>query len=183
MLQTTRLNLRPWRTSDADAYAALQGDPIVRRFFPAPLRREQAEADLAAHMDKFATNGFGMLAAELKSTGDFVGLIGIGRVPDIIKSVIPSQPEIEIGWVINHSFWGQGLAPEGATACRDYAFQTLECPEIVAFTAAINTPSQRVMEKIGLTRAPEDDYLHPRIPEGHPLRPHVLYRMKNPAGS
>ena len=180
MLETDRLILRPWRETDANAYAALQSDPIVRRFFPAPLTPDQARADLAGHIEKRAANGFHFMAAELKAGGDFVGLIGIGKVPDITRAAIPSHPDVEIGWVIHHRFWGQGLAPEGAAAWRDYAFETLDLPELVAFTAAINTPSQRVMEKIGMARDPQDDYLHPRIAEGHPLRPHVRYRIANP---
>jgi RimJ/RimL family protein N-acetyltransferase len=180
ILETERLILRPWREDDADAYAALQGDPVVRRFFPQCLTYEQACADLRGHIEKRELNGFHYSAARYRSTGEFVGLIGFGKVPDIIRDVVPSHPEVEIGWVINTNFWGQGLAPEGARACLDHAWQ-LGIPEIVAFTAAINKPSQRVMEKIGMTRSPGDDYEHPRIAAGHPLRSHVLYRIANPA--
>lgn len=179
-LETERLILRPWQKSDLGAYAALQGDPLVRRFFPACMTAEQAETDLLGHMEKYAANGFGMMAAEFRQTGELVGLIGIGKVPDIIRDVIPSHPDIEIGWVIHHRFWGQGLAPEGAARWRDYAFAELGLPQIVAFTAAINTPSQRVMEKIGMRRDPSDDYEHPRIAPDHPLHRHVLYRVTNP---
>lgn len=182
-LQTQRLILRPWQKSDLADYAALQGDPLVRHYYPAVMSAEQAETDLLGHMEKYAANGYGMMAAELSETGELVGLIGIGRVPDIIRDAIPSHPEMEIGWVIHHRFWGQGLAPEGAARWRDYAFEELSLPEIVAFTAAINTPSKRVMEKIGMRRDPADDYAHPRIAADNPLHPHVLYRIENPSRS
>jgi RimJ/RimL family protein N-acetyltransferase len=82
--------------------------------------------------------------------------------------------------VLGTAFWGQGLATEGARAWLDHAW-LVGLPDVVAFTAALNRPSQRVMEKLGMTRNGADDFLHPRIEAGHPLRPHVVYRIANPA--
>jgi RimJ/RimL family protein N-acetyltransferase len=87
---------------------------------------------------------------------------------------------VEIGWVLRPEFWGRGLAPEGAAAWLSYAWDVLELPEVVAFTAAVNAPSQRVMQKLGMVRDWAADFLHPKVPEGNPLRPHVLYRIANP---
>ncbi|MCD7060090.1 GNAT family N-acetyltransferase [Pelagibacterium xiamenense] len=179
-LETERLLLRPWRKTDLDAYSALMGDPTVRRFYPSTLTREDAARSLDRTISAHRENGFHFLAAELRETGEIAGLIGLGRIPDATKKAIPSHPEIEIGWLLHHRLWGQGLAPEGAKACLAYGWDTLEAPEIVAFTAKVNHPSQRVMEKIGMARAPEDDFIHPSVPDGHVLQPHTLYRIVRP---
>ncbi|WP_196257732.1 GNAT family N-acetyltransferase [Pelagibacterium limicola] len=180
ILETERLILRLWREDDRDGFAALQGDPIVRRFFPSTLSRAEADAQFDFHLSVQQSTTDPHFRVLTTHDGTFVGLLGIAAIPDIIRDVIPSRPEVEIGWVINTKFWGQGLAPEGARACLDYAW-TLGIPEVVAFTARINMPSRRVMEKIGMIRTPGDDFEHPRIAPGHPLRPHVLYRIANPA--
>ncbi len=179
-LETERLVLRPWEERDREPLIAIQTDPEVRRFFPSVPTPEQAGEDFDAALDKARLNGFHYGSARLRTDDSFVGLLGIGVVPDLTREAIPSHPRVEIGWVFARLFWGQDLAPEGARAWLNYAW-SIELPEIVAFTAAINRPSQRVMEKIGMVRDPADDFMHPRIEEGHPLRPHVLYRIVNPA--
>jgi RimJ/RimL family protein N-acetyltransferase len=179
-LETERLILRPWETRDGENYAALLGDPHVRRFYPRVLSREEAIADLEGGIEKARANGFHFGAAEMRDTGEWVGLLGIGRVPDLTRDAIPTHPDVEIGWVLRPEFWGRGLAPEGAAAWLGYAWDVLDLPEVVAFTAGVNTPSQRVMQKLGMMRDPAADFLHPRIDEGHVLRPHVLYRIENP---
>jgi RimJ/RimL family protein N-acetyltransferase len=175
-LETERLLLREWRDTDRAAFAAIVGDAHVMRFYPAT--RSRAEAD--AWMDRMITglaNGTGhFLAVERKSDGALLGLTGTGD----INFPIPTEPKLEIGWVLGKDYWGQGYAPEAARAAMEHAFTQLHAPEVVAFTARVNLPSQRVMEKLGLVRDPSADFEHPRIAEGHPLRAHVLYRIANP---
>jgi len=178
-LETERLVLRPWEERDRDDLIAVQCDPEVRRFFPNVPSPEQVSEDFDAALQKTQDNGFHFGSARLKQDDAFVGLIGIGLAPDDVQEAVPSHPQVEIGWVLAKRFWGQGLAPEGAAAWLSYAW-SIGLPEVVAFTAAINLPSQRVMTKIGMTRESADDFIHPRIDEGHPLRPHVLYRIFNP---
>lgn len=180
ILETERLILRPWEDRDRMAMAAIHGDPHVRRFFFRVLSPDETNADIDLAIERARVNGFHFQAAELKETGELIGLIGLGVVPEVTRAAIPSHPEVEIGWVIGKEFWGRGLAPEGARAWLDYAW-SIGLPEVVAFTARLNLPSQRVMQKLGMVHDPADDYLHPKIPEGHPLRPHVLYRKRNPA--
>lgn len=179
-IETDRLILRSWQERDRAPLAAVLGDPEVRRFYPTTLTPEQASAQIDRSIEKAAAVGFHFGAAELKSTGQFVGLIGLGYIPDETRAAIRGQPEVEIGWQFDRAFWGQGLAPEGAGAWLDYGFQTLDLPEIVAFTYAGNLPSQRVMAKIGMTRDPAADFEHPKLAPGHPLRPHVVYRIASP---
>lgn len=180
-LETERLVLRSWESRDHAPLAAIVGDPEVRRFYPSTATPDQTGAQLAFSIEKQAVTGFHFGAAELKSTGQFVGLIGLGYIPDETRAAIRGQPAVEIGWQFDKAFWGQGLAPEGARAWLNYGFSTLELPEIVAFTFAGNLPSQRVMAKIGMVRDADADFEHPRLAPGHPLRSHVVYRISNPA--
>ena len=180
-IETDRLVLRPWQESDRAPLASVLGDPEVRRFYPTVLTVEQAGAQFDYALARQAEVGFHFGAAELKATGQFVGLIGLGYIPDETRAAIRGQPAVEIGWQFDKAFWGQGLAPEGARAWLNYGFSTLELPEIVAFTFAGNLPSQRVMAKIGMVRDADADFEHPRLAPGHPLRSHVVYRISNPA--
>lgn len=178
ILETERLLLRSWTDSDRAPLAAILGDPEVRRFYPAPATPAETNAQIDHAIARTAAGGFHFQAVELKTTGALIGLIGIGVIPDDIRAALPGRPRVEIGWQLDRAVWGLGLAPEGARAWLRYGFAELGLLEIVAFTAAINTPSRRVMEKLGMHRTPADDFAHPRLAAGHRLRPHVLYRLK-----
>lgn len=174
MLSTDRLILREWRQEDLAPFARLNADPEVMRFFPAVQSIEETKASVERVKARIKADGFGFWAAELKETGKFIGFIGMQRVLD----VLPCAPAVEIGWRLDKSVWGQGLAPEGARACLAYAFSTLKLKEVVSFTASTNEPSQRVMTKIGMTRDYEGDFEHPMVPDGSPVKTHVLYRIQ-----
>jgi RimJ/RimL family protein N-acetyltransferase len=174
MLETQRLLLRRWRDADREPFAALNSDPRVMQFFPTLLSR--AESDrlvdrIEAHFEK---HGFGLFAAELRAERAFIGFVGLS-VPDFEA---PFTPCVEIGWRLAAPYWNQGLATEGAKAVLGHAFDSLHLDEIVSFTTLANAPSRRVMEKIGMARAPEDDFDHPKLPQGHLLSRHVLYRVR-----
>ena len=173
MLETGRLFLREWRDEDREPFARMNADPRVMEFFAATLTAAQTDAMLErvqAHLDR---HGFGWWPAELKATGAFVGFIGLA-VPYFEAHFTPC---VEVGWRLAAEHWGRGLATEGARAALRYGFEELGLREIVSFTVPANVRSRRVMEKLGMTRNPADDFDHPRIPEGHPLRRHVLYRI------
>src|SRR5262249_46282144 len=89
-------------------------------------------------------------------------------------------PCVEIGWRLSADHWGRGYATEGAAAALAFGFNVLGLPQVVSFTAAPNLRARRVMEKIGMKHDPEDDFDHPSLSEGHPLRRHVLYRVVSP---
>jgi len=180
-LETERLVLRSWESRDHASLAAVLGDAEVRRFYPTVATPEQTRAQLEFSIEKQAAMGFHFGAAELRSTGQFVGLVGLGYIPEETRAAIRGQPAVEIGWQFDKAFWGQGLAPEGARAWLTYGFETLQLPEVVAFTFVGNLPSQRVMKKIGMVRDADADFEHPRLAPGHPLRSHVVYRIANPA--
>ena len=175
-LQTERLALRAWRDEDLAPFAALNSDPVVMRFLPGPLSR--AESDAMAGRIRFfmQAEGWGLWACELKETGDFLGFVGLSRP----TFEAPFTPCVEVGWRLAARFHGKGLASEGARAAVDYGFNVLGLSELVAFTVPENLASRRVMEKLGMSRDPKEDFDHPRLPEGHRLRRHVLYRLRAP---
>ena len=173
VLETDRLILRQWRDADRAPFCAMNADPRVMEFFPECLTGEQSDALLVRIEQHFETHGFGLYATELRSSGEFAGFIGLAA-PDFEAFFTPC---VEIGWRLAARHWNQGLATEGARAVLEFAFGTLGLREVVSFTTRGNLPSRRVMEKLGMRYA--GDFDHPRIPEGHPLRPHVLYRIKD----
>lgn len=174
MLATPRLLLREWRAEDVAPFAALNADQEVMRYFPATLSAAETEAMLERNRLHFAQHGFGFWAAEAKETGELAGFIGLG----ICSFEAHFTPCVEIGWRLASRFWNRGLATEGAAALLRWADEVLRLEEVVAFTAVENRPSRRVMEKLGMTRDQADDFDHPRLPTGHPLTRHVLYRWR-----
>jgi RimJ/RimL family protein N-acetyltransferase len=173
MIETERLRLREWRDEDREPFARMNADPRVMEFFPATLTATETDAMLERVRAHLARHGFGWWVAELKETGAFIGFIGLA-VPYFEAHFTPC---VEIGWRLAAEYWGRGLATEGARKALRYGFEELGLQEIVSFTTAGNMRSRRVMEKLGMSRNPADDFDHPRIDEGHPLRWHVLYRI------
>jgi RimJ/RimL family protein N-acetyltransferase len=169
-LETARLILRRWQESDREPFYRINSDPRVMEFFPACLTRDESDALLPRVEAHFETHGFGPFAAELRETGELAGFIGLA-VPRFEAYFTPC---VEILWRLAARFWNQGLATEGAKAVLQLAFGPLALPEVVSFTTVANRPSRRVMEKIGLKY--EGEFDHPELPDGHPLRRHVLYR-------
>jgi RimJ/RimL family protein N-acetyltransferase len=181
LIITERLILRPWKNEDFIPYAETNADPRVREFFPSVLTREQSDAEIRRFQATYHRDGFCMFAAELTGTGQFAGFIGLQTMNFVVPSV--AQPAVEIGWRLSHIHWGKGLATEGALGAIRYAFGTLGLREVLAITVPANLRSRRVMEKIGMKHHPQLDFDHPRLPEGHPLRAHVLYALKNNTAS
>jgi RimJ/RimL family protein N-acetyltransferase len=173
-LRTERLLLRPWRPADREPFAALNADAEVMRHFPAPLTREQSDAFADRIEATFEQQGWGLWAVEVRDGGEFVGFTGLGR-PSFDAHFMPA---IEIGWRLARGAWGRGYATEAARAAAAFGFETLAADELVSFTAVANTRSRAVMERLGMTYDPADDFDHPSVPAGHELRRHVLYRLK-----
>ena len=171
-LETPRLILRRWKEADREPFSQINADPQVMEFFPACLTREESDALIGRAEAHFEKHGFGPYAAELRATAELIGFVGL-FIPRFEAYFTPC---VEIGWRLSASRWNQGLATEGADAVLRLAFDTLGLPEIVAFTAPANLRSRRVMEKLGMDCDGEFD--HPRLPEGHPLRRHLLYRKR-----
>ncbi len=172
MIETDRLILRRWDEADRAPFAALNADPRVMRYFPAPLTRAESDAMVDRIEAGIAANGFGPLAVALKTERRFIGCVGLGRT----HPALALSPAIEIMWRLSCDAWGQGFAAEAANACLDLAFGALGFSEVVSFTAAPNTPSQKVMQRIGMHRDPARDFDHPLVADGSWLKPHLVYR-------
>jgi len=173
-LTTDRLLLRRWRPGDRQPFATLNADARVMEYFPRVLSQEESDAFASRIDEHFDRHGFGLWAVEIPGVVDFAGFVGLS-VP---RFVAPFTPCVEIGWRLAADFWGRGLATEGAQAVVEYAFGVLGLESLVSFTVPANVRSIRVMEKIGMTRNPSEDFDHPNLPEGHPLRRHVLHRLR-----
>ena len=172
--RTARLVLRPWQEADREAFAALNADPEVMAHLPAPLTRAESDAFLDRMRVSAARAGFGRFAVEDRATKALVGMVGL----DVPPWEAPFTPAVEIGWRIGRAWWGQGLAEEAARDVLAWAFTTLRLPRVVSFTAPANTRSWGLMERLGMGRV--GLFEHPGLPEGHPLRPHVLYALDAP---
>lgn len=175
-LRTPRLRLRGLRADDLAPFAAMNADPRVMEHLPAPLSRLESDELAARVAAGFAVHGFGLWAVETigEREAPFIGLTGLDR-PSFDA---PFGPCVEVAWRLAAEHWGRGYATEAARAALRFGFEELGLPEIVAFTVPANRRSRRVMEKLGMRRDPADDFDHPRLPEGHPLRRHVLYRVR-----
>jgi RimJ/RimL family protein N-acetyltransferase len=173
VLRTARLVLRPWRKADLEPFAALNANAAVMRYFPAVLTRAQSDAFADRVRSMFAEHGWGLWAVELPDVAPFIGFVGL------IEQTFAAHftPAVEVGWRLDPRWWGNGLAPEGAEAALAFGFEQLGLAEIVSMTVPANVASRRVMEKIGMIRDPRDDFDHPRVAAGDPLRRHVLYRL------
>jgi RimJ/RimL family protein N-acetyltransferase len=173
MLHTDRLILRPWRASDRDAFARLNADPRVMEFYPSVLTRAESDAGADRIERHFAERGYGLWAVELPDVAPFIGFVGL-QVPRFSAHFTPC---VEIGWRLDPEYWGRGYATEGARAALAYGFDVLKLDEIVAMTVPANRRSRAVMERLGMTRDPKDDFDNPLV-EGA-LKRHVLYRIRN----
>ncbi len=176
-LRTDRLRLRRWLPADRAPFARLNADARVAEHLPETLSREESDAFAARIEDHFDRYGFGLWAVEIRDAAPFAGFIGLS-VPRFEARFTPC---VEIGWRLGAEHWGRGYASEGARAALEFGFGALGLEEIVSFTVPANARSRRVMERIGMTHDPADDFDHPLLTLGHPLRRHVLYRIARSA--
>lgn len=161
----------------------MNADPVVRQYYPTTLTEAQSHQWAEKAQQQLDTLAYGFWAVALKPNPEqFIGFVGLATPTWQPPFPINHPPCVEIGWMIHPDHWGQGYATEAAQAALHYGLQVLGLPEIVSFTTQTNVRSQRVMEKIGMSRTPSDDFLHPQLDPAHPLAPHVLYRLRlNPS--
>jgi RimJ/RimL family protein N-acetyltransferase len=173
-LTTSRLVLREWRDADREPFAEVNADPRVAEFLRGTLDRAASDALVDRIRDHWATNGHGLWAVERVDDGAFLGFVGLAT--HAFEAAF--MPSVEVGWRLAAAAWGHGYATEAARAALRFGFEDLELAEIVSFTVPANVKSRAVMERLGMTRDAAGDFEHPRFPEGHRLRQHVLYRLK-----
>ncbi|MEL7432138.1 MAG: GNAT family N-acetyltransferase [Chlamydiota bacterium] len=176
-LITERLLLRHWKKTDLDPFAKMNADPRVMAYFPKTLSTQET-TDLVEQMDRMLKEkGYGPWAVEVPGIVPFIGFVGL-MYQDFPADFTPC---IEIGWRLAYDYWGQGYAFEAASKVMEYAFFELQLPELVSLTSIKNKRSQKLMQKLGMTRNPKEDFDSPKVPLDSPLQPHVIYRKKNPA--
>ncbi len=151
----------------------MNADPRVAEYLPTPLSRGESEAFVTRVEAHFKKHGFGLWAVEVLENHRLAGYVGLMRP----RFEAHFTPCVEVGWRLAVEHWGKGYATEGARAAIAYGFDVIGLREILSWTVPANMRSRRVMEKLGMTRDPADDFDHPLLPEGHPLRRHVLYRI------
>jgi RimJ/RimL family protein N-acetyltransferase len=168
-----RVLLRPWTEDDLEPLAKMSADPEVMRYFPGLLSRDESTALLQRLKRGIDERGWGLWAVEInRECAGFTGL----AVPDFEAAFMPC---VEIGWRLRREFWGAGYALEAARLALRFAFATLRLPEVVSFTARVNHRSERLMRRLEMTRSPHDDFEHPKLPPGHRLRDHIVYRISH----
>jgi ribosomal-protein-alanine N-acetyltransferase len=173
-LRTDRLVLRGWREPDRERYAAMNADPRVMQHFPGLMTRAESDAHVDRIGEHFSEHGFGLWAVEVPGDAEFIGFVGLA-VPRFEAHFTPA---VEVGWRLAAEWWGRGYATEAAREALRFGFEDAGLAEIVSFTAPVNERSQAVMRRIGMTHDADGDFEHPALPPGHPLRLHVLYRLR-----
>ena len=173
-LRTERLLLRAWRDADREPFAALNADPVVMEHFPAPLSRAESDGMVDRIEATFREHGLRLWAVEVVDGEPFIGFVGLSA-PGFQARFTPC---VEVGWRLARAAWGQGYATEAARAAIADGFSRLDLDEIVSFTSRTNVRSQAVMRRLGMTHDAADDFDHPRLAVGSPLRAHVLYRLR-----
>lgn len=169
-IETSRLILREWRFSDFLPFAEMNADSEVMRYFPNTLTKEASDNFAHKIIAEMNEKGFGLFAVELKSTGTFIGYVGLHE----IAFDAGFKGEVEIGWRLAKDYWNNGYATEAAKAVLTFA-KEIGLKKLYSFTAAVNLPSERIMKKIGMEKVQEFD--HPALEEGNWLRKHILYSI------
>ena len=173
-LRTGRLLLRGWRGGDRATFARMNADRRVMEHFARVLTQAESDAFAARAQVRLEADGWGLWAVERIEDGAFLGFTGLAHIPFDAAFT----PAVEVGWRLAVEAWGHGYATEAARAAVEFAFDRLALDELVSFTAAANLRSRRVMERLGMTHDRSDDFDYPPLPEGHPLRRQVLYRIR-----
>lgn len=175
-VETKRLTLRQWQSSDYAIFAEMNADPIVMRYFPKLLSKETSDIIANKCQQLIIDNGWGFWAVSVKdaakNNSPFIGMVGLNK----IHSDMTFAPGVEIGWRLHKDYWGQGYATEAARAALRFAFTELALDEVVAFTAVINEHSQLIMQRIGMTDT-HQDFEHPMLDSQHCLAKQVLYKI------
>lgn len=169
-IETGRLILRSWKPEDLPLFAKMNKDSRVMRYFPVTLTDEQTESFYNRIQNEFDSKGWGLYAVEIKSTGEFIGYVGLHEIGFDAEFT----PGVEIGWRLAADYHNQGYATEAANAVLSLA-KSAGIERLFSFTARINAPSERVMQKIGMVKAGE--FRHPNLSDDSPLSVHVLYRI------
>jgi len=169
-LKTKRLLLRQWKSEDFKPFARISADPDVMKFYPNTLNESESNAMVEKIQNLIAEKGWGFWAIENLADNNFMGFVGL-HIPHY---ELPVSPCIEIGWRLAKQYWGKGFATEAGMASLDFAFEQLNVDEVYSFASTTNKKSQAVMTRLNMIDT-KSNFNHPMIPDGNPLKEHVLY--------
>lgn len=175
IFETERLIIRNYRDEDRPIFAAIGSNPRARIYHQSMVTPAESDGFIDKQIETINKIGCGFAVVERKADHIVVGDVGIRPVPDNLP--ISKEEDFEIGWQLDPQYFGRGYASEAAKGWLDHGFLKLQLDNVVAYTAAINTASENVMRRIGMTRDPSRDFDHPRVPKGHPLRPQIVYSI------
>lgn len=162
VIRTERLELRPLRMDDLEAYVAMHADPRVADWIGGVRTREETTAWLEARIEASTARGYGQLTVRERESGAFLGRCGLTNWE------IEGQDELEVGYGLVYAAWGQGYATEAAQAVRDYALGQLGKRRLIALVLYENERSASVARKLGMS--------HERDVEWHG-RTHRLFAL------
>ena len=173
-IRTDRLLLRRWAAHDVPAFAEINADPDVMRFFPKPLDADETCVMVERMEQHFDEHGFGLWAVDVD--GRLAGFTGLNTT----NFATPMGPQVEVGWRLATWAWGHGYASEAASAALRVGFDHGH-DVIYSFTTETNVRSEAVMKRIGMDRRPEFDFDHPRTPDWWGRR-HIVYAIERTGG-
>ena len=171
-LETDRIILRQWQKSDLSVFAQINSSRLAMEHFPNPLTKSASDSLAAKLADEIASCGWGMWAAELKSTGAFIGFVGLSTP----LTHFPFFPCVETGWRWHPNFWEAGYATEAGQMILESAFTSIGLNDVIAMTATANTRSETVMKRLGLKNT-NNNFFHPNVPANSKVARHLLYRI------
>jgi RimJ/RimL family protein N-acetyltransferase len=164
VIETERLLLRNWRDEDFGEFVAHTNTEGVMRWLGGVQEPELLRERLASRFTAWQEErGFTFWAAERRSDRELIGFCGL-KIADDPGS--PVEGEYEAGWRFREDAWGQGYAKEAAIATLDFAFTELPAERVVALTVRGNRPSWGLMERLGMIRRADLDYVGAPWAEG-----------------
>ncbi|EAI4326471.1 glutamine-hydrolyzing GMP synthase [Campylobacter upsaliensis] len=160
ILETPRTYLRPYRLDDLEDLHKILDEKTMYAWGHA-FSKQECKDWIEQQLQRYQKYGFGLWAVVDKASGEIIGNAGLNyenitlvsdeTKVDEVDSSGESQCEIlELGYIINHRFWGQGLGLEVARACAEYAFSKLGAKELYCLIKEDNKPSLKLAKKLGM---------------------------------
>ena len=173
LFRSERLGFRNWINEDLDQFALVNSDTEVMEHFPNLLSIEEIRAFIERLQKHYSERKYTYFATEILETGEFIGFIGL--VLQSFESLF--TPATDIGWRLKKSSWGNGYATEGASRCLQFAFYELNIERIIATCTINNSKSEKVMQKIGMSK--KGEFNHPQLKEFPDHERCVCYEITN----
>lgn len=171
--ETERLRLREWDDEDEVRFYEVMNTPEVMRHLGGVQLPEQWRAAYQRVRGYQRDHGHTFWIVEDRESRDILGFCGLKRVN---SEGTPMKGEHEIGWRLRSDSWGKGIAKEAAIASLDLAFGRFAAPHVVALTIPPNLPSQGLMDRLGMTRRADLDFIDMR--HGEELNPNIVWRIE-----